>query len=280
MLVLPRRLRDDRSERGRADDRQAAALATHRGRVVVAEHDDPGEDEDAGREHDGDDPGDPAEDGRCVVRGRTAVGVHLALADPAAEPDVPAHFAAGQQHQQLEVVAVVERNARDAQRVALVAEAAFRGEVVHQVVDVGRLGDRDAAYRAVGEHGGQTVRTGTGVVVAVDAERTVVLDAEQHEGGVGHALHLVEHADTPVGPPGAGVVADRAVHLDAVADPLAARHPALVPDHHGGRHDAEHRGAHGDDVLRAQPVHGGCPRNSPEPDGPVTVREAAGTHPA
>jgi hypothetical protein len=94
-----------------------------------------------------------------------------------------------------------------------------------------------------------------GVVVPGDALRAVVLDPQQHEGRVGHAGHLVEQPEPYVRATRADVVADGTVHLDAVADCLAARHPAFVPDHHGGGDDTDDGGPDGHDVLCAQPLH-------------------------
>lgn len=145
-----------------------------------------------------------------------------------------------------------------------VGEAAAGGEVVHEVIGVGRLGDRDAADRPAGEHRGQTVQFGAGVVVVVDALRAVVLDAQQDERRVGHVGSLVEQAEAAVGAARARVVADGVVHLDPIADQLAARHPAFVPDHHAGGDDAEEGRGHGHEVLRAQPLHRGCPRRRPD----------------
>ncbi|MFB8754574.1 hypothetical protein [Streptomyces nigra] len=129
-------------------------------------------------------------------------------------------------------------------------EAVGVGEVTVQVLDAGRLGDGDGLHGAAGELGGQAVHFGRGVVVVGDALRAVVLDAQQHQRRVGH-VRYVEVAEAGV----EGAVAYRAVHLNPVADPFAARYPPVVEEHRDGYEETQDGRADGDDVLEAQPLH-------------------------
>ncbi len=144
------------------------------------------------------------------------------------------------------MLAVIERDAGEIDRVAVEAHAPRRGEVVHQVFGVG-LGDRDAFDDAVGEDGGEAVDVAAGVVGAGDALRAVVFNAEQDEGRVEHVVEPAEPyaylALVTV------VVADGSIHLYAIADASAMRHPALIPDRADGHHETEQRGEHSYDVL-------------------------------
>ncbi|BAU84359.1 pyoverdine synthetase [Streptomyces laurentii] len=169
------------------------------------------------------------------------VRVDVAVAYLAGDLDGTAHRPAREQHEQLEVLPPVQRHPRQPHLAAAVLDRR-RAER--------RVGEGDRPYRPRSEVDGQPVGVEV-VVLPADRHGAVVLDAEEDEGGVGHVRLLVEQPEPRVVP-----LAHRGVQLDAVPDPLAARHPAFDQEDGEGHAHAEQRGDDGDDVLGADPVHG------------------------
>ncbi|GAA2398408.1 hypothetical protein GCM10010191_01410 [Actinomadura vinacea] len=147
----------------------------------------------------------------------------------------------------------VEWNSWQADRIAIVFQAVLvigRNEVAQHMFRARAGDDRDISDHTACEDDLETV-IAIGVVGSADAARTIVLDAEKHEGGARDA----------------GLI-DTRVHLHPVADAFASPRAELVHGADGGRYEPEQCGDDGNDVLGiVEPVH--------VPTPPQTLRDSA-----
>ncbi|WP_329394456.1 hypothetical protein OHA45_13315 [Streptomyces lydicus] len=146
------------------------------------------------------------------------------------------------------MVPLVQRHLREEQPAAVVPQpAAVAGQHAHQV---GRVGVRhlDPDDGAAGELDRQRLL----VVLPDDVLAAVVLEPQQCERRITDLLVLPQQPQLHQAVGVLGIHADRGVHLDAIADPLAARQKPLDGPHHCRRHEP----GRGEDRLGVRQSHG------------------------
>ncbi|AJT67121.1 hypothetical protein T261_5500 [Streptomyces lydicus] len=156
-----------------------------------------------------------------------------AASGPASVPTVRSVPRAREQHQQFEVIALVQRHFGDEQPAAVVPQpTAVTGQHADQIRRVGvrHLDPDDGAF---GELDGQRLL----VVLPHYVLAAVVLEPQQRQRRVTDLLVLPQQPQLHQAVRVLGIHADRGVHLHAVADPLPARQKALHGPDGGGRHE-------------------------------------------